>query len=120
MTLKQWVPLLLVSFVLGCNEGDVRKVFGTYEVTVVNPKGTSAVGQASVTNSGSLFSFVIHSGVGDFAFNGGLTGNNIEVTYTDSSGGTVTAKVQFSVDRSTFTASIQTSAGLYVVRGMHL
>jgi len=105
---------------VGCDEGDVQKASGAYEVTVVDPMGMSTVGTASVTNSGDFFSIVIHSSLGDFAFTGTLVDDKIETTFTDASGSSATAVIQFSPDRSTFTGSIQTSTGLFVVRGFHL
>lgn len=104
----------------GCSDGDVRKASGNYEVTVVDPAGKSAVGSASVTNSGDVFSIVINSSVGRFAFTGQLVDDQINTTFTDSATGTVTALIQFSPDRSTFTGNIQTTSGLFVVRGIHL
>ena len=121
LTFKNFFLTLIVCvFLTGCNEGDIRQAGGTYEVTVVNSKGTSSVGSASVTHSGDFFSLIIHSSVGDFAFSGNLLKDVIDVTYTDAKGGTVTAKVEFSIDRSTFTGSIQTSSGLFVILGIHL
>jgi hypothetical protein len=111
--------LICVSLV-GCDEGDVQKASGNYEVTVVDPNGKSAVGTASVANSGDFFSIVINSSVGDFAITGTLVDDKIETTFTDASGGSATAVIQFSPDRSTFTGSIQTSTGLFVIRGSHL
>jgi hypothetical protein len=112
--------LICASFLVGCDEGDVQKASGNYEVTVVDPNGKSAVGTASVTNSGDFFSIVINSSVGDFAIAGTLVDDKIETTFTDASGGSSTAVIQFSPDRSTFTGTIQTSTGLFVVRGSHL
>jgi hypothetical protein len=117
-----FIPFILicVSLMMGCDDGDVQKASGNYEVTVVDPSGKSAVGTASVANSGDFFSIVINSAVGDFAFAGTLADNKIETTFTDASGSSATAVIQFSPDRSTFTGSIQTSTGLFVIRGSHL
>ncbi|MBI1870351.1 MAG: hypothetical protein HYS07_04060 [Chlamydiae bacterium] len=112
--------LLSLTTFLGCDQGDVRKASGNYEVTVVDPSGKSDVGDASVTNSGDFFSIVINSTVGHFAITGTLKDNKIETTFTDSGGNSATATFQFSVDRSTFTGNIQTTTGLFVVRGTHL
>ena len=127
--------IFLALAVLGCDQGDVKKAAGNYEVTVIDPKGRSAVGSATVSNSGDFFSIVINSSVGNFAVAGTLNNNVIETEFTDSAGGAATARFQFSVDRSTFTGTIQTTlvttdtttgsttqstAGLYVIRGTKL
>ena len=119
-----WILFLLgvlsVLSIQGCDEGNVRKASGQYSVTVVNPSNQSSVGTASISNSGDFFSVIIDSATGRFAFSGQMTNNQIEVTYKDSEGGDIAVLLQFSVDRSTFTGNIQTSAGLYIVRGSHL
>ena len=118
------LTLSLVLFALfafaGCDNGDIEKASGDYEVTVIDPNGNSAVGSASVSNSGDTFSIVIHSSAGDFAIIGSLIGNELEVTFTDSSGSSATAFFEFSIDRSTFTGSISTTTGVFVVRGIRL
>jgi len=118
---KQFCRLaaFLVFVFLGC-EGDVKKASGNYEVTVVAPSGQSDVGSGTVSNSGDFFSIVINSSVGNFSVAGTLNNNVIETEFTDASGGAATAKFQFSVDRSTFTGTIQTTTGLYVFRGTKL
>jgi hypothetical protein len=112
------VVILALAF-LGC-EGDVKKASGNYEVTVVAPNGHSDVGSGTVSNSGDFFSIVINSSVGNFAVAGTLNNNVIETEFTDASGGAATARFQFSVDRSTFTGTIQTTTGLFVFRGTKL
>lgn len=115
-----FVGFLFITLIQGCDNGDVKKASGEYSVTVVNPAHQSSVGTASVGNSGDYFSVTINSNTGKFAFSGQMTNNQITATYKDSEGSDVTALLQFSVDRSTFTGNIQTASGLYIVSGSHL
>ncbi|MBI1884128.1 MAG: hypothetical protein HYS08_07995 [Chlamydiae bacterium] len=118
--LVSFLSLLSLSLLVSCDKGEVKKASGNYEATVVNPQGHSDVGNASVTNSGDFFSIVINSDVGNFSITGTLVDSEIDTTFTDSAGETATAFFEFSVDRSTFTGNIQTTTGLFVVRGTHL